>query len=54
MIDDVDSLEKKEDLNETGITVYLKLNYKVVLLIAVAFDLVHVSLDEFILRLFRF
>jgi len=35
---------------EDGITIYLKINYKVVLLVLVVFDLLHLSLREFFFR----
>lgn len=36
---------------ENGITVYLKVNYKVILLVVVILDIVHVSLREIVVRI---
>jgi hypothetical protein len=40
------------DREETGVVVYLKFDYKVILLIAIIFDFLHISLREFVAQLF--
>jgi hypothetical protein len=37
-------------LDEEGLTIYLKVNYKVLLLVIVIADLIHTSLSEFVAR----
>lgn len=43
----VDDFAKNE-----GATLYLKIDYKVLLLVLVVFDVFHVSLGEFVVRVF--
>jgi hypothetical protein len=43
---------KKVDVNDDGLTVYLKVNYRVVLLVVVIFDIFHTSLNEIVIHTF--
>jgi hypothetical protein len=40
----------RSTLNEEGITIYLKVSYKAILLVIIIADLFSVSLNEFIIR----
>jgi hypothetical protein len=42
---------KKVDVDGEGLTVYLKVNYRVILLVVVIFDIFHTSLNELVVRL---
>jgi len=41
------------DMDSEGFTIYLKINYKVVLLIVMILDLFHASVNEFLIHVFR-
>jgi hypothetical protein len=43
-----DPLGVKAERGEEGLTVYLKVNYKVILLVVVTFDLIHTSINELV------
>jgi hypothetical protein len=45
-------LKSQVDTKDEGLTVYLKVNYKVVLLITVLFDFFHTSLNEVVAHVF--
>lgn len=38
--------------DDDGITVYLRVNYKVILLVVVIFDVLHTSINEIVNRIF--
>jgi len=38
--------DQRGDVQDDGMTLYLKVNYKVLLLVVVVFDILHVSIDE--------
>jgi hypothetical protein len=44
--------EFKAERGEEGLTVYLKVNYKVILLAVVTFDLIHTSINEIVSHFF--
>jgi hypothetical protein len=46
-------LEDDNVSEDSGMTLYVKVNYKVILLVAVIFDFLHLSIDELVARLLR-
>lgn len=46
-----ESLVLPTETDSEGITLYLKVNYKAILLVLVAFDVVHLTLAEYLARL---
>jgi len=45
--------DKGQELRDESFTVYVKVNYRVLLLIAVIFDVMHLSINEMVARLLR-
>lgn len=49
---DIDtSRDKAVHMSDEGIVVYLKFNYRVILLVLVVIDIFHVSVNELVVRL---
>jgi len=49
---DLDPLGIKAEHGEEGLTIFLKVNYKVVLLVVVLTDIFHTSLNEVVAHFF--
>jgi hypothetical protein len=51
-MESLDPLGIKAEHGEEGLTIYLKVNYKVILLVVITIDLIHTSLNEIVAHFF--